>query len=44
MATRNDAQSTPTIDLPRVDPPARVGPTVRAYATFLRTGVGRWLA
>ena len=44
MTTRNDSPSTPTDDLPRVDPPARVSRPVRAYAAFLRTGVGRWLA
>ena len=44
MTTRNESPSTPTDDLPRVDPPARVSRPVRAYAAFLRTGVGRWLA
>ena len=44
MTTRNDSPSTPTDDLPRVDPPARVSRPVRAYAAFLATGVGRWLA
>src|ERR1700739_4519776 len=44
MPPRNDPPNTPTEDLPRVDPPARVSRPVRAYAAFLRTGVGRWLA
>ena len=44
MTTRNESPSTPTDDLPRVDPPARVSRPVRAYAAFLATGVGRWLA
>jgi hypothetical protein len=44
MTPRNGSPSTPTDDLPQVDPPARVSPPVRAYAAFLRTGVGRWLA
>jgi hypothetical protein len=44
MTTRNESPSTPTDDLPQVDPPAGVSRPVRAYAAFLRTGVGRWLA
>ena len=44
MTTRNDSPSIPSDDLPWVDPPARVSRPVRAYAAFLRTGVGRWLA
>ena len=44
MTTRNESPSTPTDDLPRVDPPARVSRPVRVYAAFLATGVGRWLA
>jgi hypothetical protein len=32
------------IGLPRVDPRARVGRLVRAYAAFLGTDVGRWIA
>jgi len=44
MTPRNGSPSTPTDDLPQVDPPARVSRPVRAYAAFLRTGVGRWLA
>ena len=44
MTTRNDSPSTPTDDLPRVDPPARVSRPVRAYSALVRTGVGRWLA
>jgi deazaflavin-dependent oxidoreductase (nitroreductase family) len=44
MTTRNASPSTLTDDLPQVDPPARVSRRVRAYAAFLRTGVGRWLA
>ena len=44
MTTRNESPSTPSDDLPRVDPPARVSRPVRVYAAFLGTGVGRWLA
>lgn len=44
MTTRNESPSTPTDDLPQVDPPAEVSRPLRAYAAFLRTGVGRWLA
>ena len=44
MITRNASPSTPTDDLPQVEPPARVSRPLRAYAAFLRTGVGRWLA
>ena len=44
MTARNESPSTPTDDLPRVDPPARVSRPVRVYAAFLATGVGRWLA
>src|SRR4029078_9288743 len=44
MTTRNESPSTPTDDLPRVDPPARVSRPVRVYAAFLATGVGRRLA
>ena len=35
MTTRNESPSTPTDDLPRVDPPARVSRPVRACAAFL---------
>ena len=42
MTTRDESPSTATDDLPQVDPPARVSRRVRAYAAFLRTGVGRW--
>jgi deazaflavin-dependent oxidoreductase (nitroreductase family) len=31
-------------DLPRVDPPAQVSRPVRAFAAFLTTGLGRWVA
>ena len=44
MTTRNESPSTPSDDLPRVDPPTRVSRPVRVYAAFLGTGVGRWLA
>src|SRR4029078_12724620 len=44
MTTRIESPSTPTDDLPRVDPPARVSRPVRVYAAFLATGGGRWLA
>ncbi|MGA8253266.1 MAG: nitroreductase/quinone reductase family protein [Mycobacterium sp.] len=44
MTTHNDSASIPTDGPPRVDPPARVGRLVRAYAAFLATGVGRWIA
>src|SRR4029079_8657880 len=44
MTARNESPSTPTDDLPRVDPPARVSRPVRVYAAFLAPGVGRWLA
>ena len=44
MTTRTESLRTPTDDLPRVDPPAQVSRRVQAYAAFLRTGVGRWLA
>jgi deazaflavin-dependent oxidoreductase (nitroreductase family) len=44
MSTTNDLSSTPTADLPRVDPPARVSRPVRVYAAFLATDVGRWIA
>ena len=44
MTTHNESPSTPSDDLPLVDPPARVSRPVRAYAGFLATGVGRWLA
>ena len=44
MTTRNASPNTPTGDLPQIDPPARVSRPLRAYAAFLRTGVGRWLA
>ena len=44
MTTRDESPSTTTDDLPQVDPPARVSRAVRAYAAFLRTGVGWWLA
>jgi deazaflavin-dependent oxidoreductase (nitroreductase family) len=42
--TRNDLPSTCTTDLPRVDPPARVSLRVRAFAAFLETSLGRWIA
>ena len=44
MTTHNESPSTPSDDLPRVDPPDRVSRPVRVYAAFLATGVGRWLA
>ena len=44
MTTRNHSPSSPTGDLPQVDPPAKLSRPVRAYVVFLRTGVGRWLA
>ena len=44
MTIHNASPSTPSDDLPRVDPPDRVSPLVRAYAAFVATGVGRWLA
>jgi deazaflavin-dependent oxidoreductase (nitroreductase family) len=31
-------------DLPRVDPPAQVSPGLRAFAAFLSTELGRWVA
>ena len=34
MTTRNESPSTPSDDLPRVDPPARVSRPLRAYAAF----------
>jgi hypothetical protein len=44
MTTRNDSPTIGVADLPRVDPPARVSRAVRAYAAFLATGLGRWIA
>jgi len=44
VTTRDELPTTPTDFLPRVEPPARISRPVRAYVTFLRTGVGRWLA
>jgi len=44
MTVHNASPSTPSDDLPRVDPPDRVSPPIRAYAAFLATGVGRWIA
>lgn len=44
MTTHNDLSTTRTADLPRVDPPARVSRPVRAYAAFLATSLGRWIA
>jgi deazaflavin-dependent oxidoreductase (nitroreductase family) len=38
------APSPSTDDLPRVDPPARVRLTVLAFAAFLATGLGGWVA
>ena len=42
--TTHTPSSTATDDLPRVDPPAGVSLTVRAFAAFLATGLGRWIA
>ena len=42
--TAHTSPSTATHELPRVDPPAMVSLTVRAFAAFLATGLGRWIA
>ncbi|MGA9358884.1 MAG: nitroreductase/quinone reductase family protein [Mycobacterium sp.] len=44
MTVHHASPSTPSDDLPRVDPPDRVSPLLRAYAAFVATGVGRWLS
>ena len=42
--TAHTSPSTATDDLPRVDPPATVSLTVRAFAAFVATGLGRWIS
>ncbi|HTY33970.1 nitroreductase family deazaflavin-dependent oxidoreductase [Mycobacterium sp.] len=44
MTIGNDSSTARTADLPRVDPPDRVSRPVRAYAAFLETELGRWIA
>src|ERR1700757_3232942 len=44
MIARDHFDISPTADLPRVDPPARVSLKVRVFAAFLATDLGAWIA